>query len=146
MEDQVVHDRWRELGYENLLPEEKGYLLIWWLVSEVFNGTFCQYFSNETGDHAREALDALKRCGAAEGARLLQEAMDLFRPYGGYTADRELRIDRIDQLEAEPSAQPDGAFRRVSNAFQDSREPMRGLALRRVKEAYQREGLGRLGR
>jgi hypothetical protein len=141
MEDQVVHDRWGQLGFENLLPEEKDYILIWWLVAEVFNGTFAQYFSNETGDHAKQALDGLKKCGATEGARLLQEAIDLFLPYGGYTTDQDLRNDRIDHLESQPSAQPEGAFRQVSNAFQDSREPMLGLALERVKEAYKQEGV-----
>jgi hypothetical protein len=141
MEDQVVHDRWRQLGYDNLLPEEKDYIMIWWLVVEVFNGTFAQYFSNETGDHALQALDGLKKCGATEGARLLQEAMDLFQPYGGYTTDRDLRNDRIDKLETEPSAQPKDAFREVSNAFQDSKEPILALALMRVREAYEREGI-----
>ncbi len=55
MEDQVVHDRWGQLGFENLLREEQDYIMIWWLVAEVFNGTFAQYFSNETGDHAPQA-------------------------------------------------------------------------------------------
>jgi hypothetical protein len=141
MEDQVVHDRWGQLGFDKLLPEEKDYIMIWWLVSEVFNGTFAQYFGNETGDHALQALDGLRICGASEGARLLQDAMDLFEPYGGYTADQDVRNDRIDQLEAEPAAQPDGAFQEVSNAFQDSKEPMLGLALKRVMEAYKREGV-----
>ena len=69
--------------------------MIWSLVAEVFNGTFAQYFSNETGDHALQALDGLKKCGANEGARFWQEAMDLFQPYGGYTTDRDIRNDRI---------------------------------------------------
>jgi hypothetical protein len=67
--------------------------------------------------------------------------MNLFEPYGGYTADQDVRNNRIDQLEAEPAAQPAGAFREVTNAFQDSKEPMRGLALKRVMEAYKREGV-----
>ena len=141
MEDQVVHDRWGQLGYDGLLPEEQDYILVWWLVAEVYNGTFSQYFSNEYGDHAQKALDALKKCGATEGARLLRQAMDLFEPYGGYTADWKLRNHRIDKLEEEPSAKPEGAFRLVSNAFQDSREPMLGLALKRVVEAYKRQGI-----
>ena len=70
MEDQVVHDRWRQLGFEKLLPEEQDYILIWRLVAEVSNGTFTQYFSNETGDHAPQALDGLKKCGATEGTLL----------------------------------------------------------------------------
>lgn len=141
MEDQVVHDRWAQLGFDNLLPEEQDHIMIWWLVAEVNNGTFAQYFSNETGDHAMQALDGLKKCGAKEGARLLQEAMDMFKPYGGYTRDRDIRNERLDLLEAEPSAQPEGAFRQVSNALQDSREPMLGLALKRVMEAYKRKGV-----
>src|SRR5262249_47438070 len=113
MEDQIVHDRWGQLGFDNLLPEEQDHIMIWWLVAEVNNGTFAQYFSNETGDHALQALDGLKKCGAAEGARLLREAMDMFDPYGGYTRDRDVRNDRIDLLEAEPSPKPQGAFRQV---------------------------------
>jgi hypothetical protein len=141
MEDQIVHDRWRQLGFDSLLPEEQDHIMIMWLVAEVNNGTFAQYFSNETGDHALQALNALKKCGANEGAGLLQEAMDLFRPYGGYTRNRDDRNDRVKLLEAERSAQPQGAFRQVSNAFQDSTEPMLGLALMRVMEAYKREGI-----
>jgi hypothetical protein len=67
--------------------------------------------------------------------------MDMFLPHGGYTTDRDVRNDRINELEAEPSAKPEGAFRQVSNAFQDSTEPMLGLALKRVKEAYKRQGV-----
>jgi hypothetical protein len=88
-----------------------------------------------------QAFDGLTKCGVNEGAQLLQKAMDMFEPYGGYTRDRDVRNDRIDLLEAKPSAQPEGAFRKVSNAFQDSREPMLGLALKRVMEAYKREGV-----
>jgi hypothetical protein len=141
MEDQIIHDRWRQLGFDNLLPEEKDYILIWWLVAEVFNGTFSQYFSNETGDHAVQALDGLKKCGATEGARLLQEAMDLFEPYGGYTKDRFARNDRLDKLEAKIEAQGEDPIQEVTNAFQDSKEPIRGLALTRVLEAYKRDGV-----
>jgi hypothetical protein len=142
MEDQIVHDRWGRLGFENLLVEEKDYIMIWWLRAEVNNGAFQQYFSNETGDHAQQALDALKKCGAVEGARLLQEAMDLFLPHGGYTTDRDVRNDRIEELESQPNSQePRDAFRQVSTAFQKSSEPMLALALKRVKEAYKREGM-----
>lgn len=141
MEDQIVHERWEQLGFDNLLPEEQDHIMIWWLVAEVNNGTFAQYFSNETGDHALQALAGLKKCGAAEAARLLQEAMDMFQPYGGYTKDREVRNDRIEFLEAEPSAHPQGAFRQVSDAFQDSCAPLLGLSLKRVMEAYQRDGI-----
>ena len=44
-------------------------------------------------------------------------------------------------VQGQTGAQPEGAFRQVSNDFQDSREPMRGLALKRVMEAYNREGV-----
>jgi hypothetical protein len=140
MEDQVVHDRWAQLGFDHLLPEEQDYIMVWWLVAEVFNGTFTQYFSNETGDHAFQALDGLKKCGATEGAQLLQAAMQLFEPYG-YTTDRNMRNDRLDKLEAQIATQGDDPIREVTNAFQDSKEPMRCLALKRVMEAYKRDGI-----
>jgi hypothetical protein len=40
MEDQVVHDRWGQLGFKRLLPEEQDYIMIWWLFAEVLNGSF----------------------------------------------------------------------------------------------------------
>ncbi len=137
MEDQCVHDRWRELGFDNLLPEEKDYIMIWWLHAEVNNGSFHQYFSNETGDHALQALDGLKKCGATVGARLLQEAMDLFQPYGGYTRDWDVRNDRLAQL----NAQFEDPFGQVTIAFYHSKEPMLNLALKRVKDAYKENGV-----
>ncbi len=141
MEDQIVHDRWGQLGFEKLLSEEQDYIMIWWLVAEVSNGTFAQYFSNETGDHAPQALDGLKKCGATEGARLLQKAMDLFLPFGGYTTDWSLRNHRLDELESRLHGQAEDAIRDLSNAFLDSREPKLALALKRVKEAYKRESI-----
>ena len=140
-EDQLVHDRWGRVGFANLLPEEQDYIMIWWLRVEVNNGTFAQYFSNETGNHAQQALDGLKKCGAMEGVRLLQEAMDLFMPYGGYTPDWELRNRWIDKLEAEAGNMSEDAFRQVSNAFQDSLEPMLTFALKRVHKAYERASM-----
>jgi hypothetical protein len=114
IKEQVIHDRWQQLGFEKLLPEEQDYIMIWWLIAEVNNGSFAQYFGNETGDHAGQALDGLKKCGALERARLLQQAMDLFLPYGGYTPDWNLRNDRIDELESHPRTPAQGAFREVS--------------------------------
>jgi hypothetical protein len=139
MEDQFVHDRWGKLGYEKLLPEEQDYIMIWWLVAEVNNGTFAQYFSNETGDHALQALNGLKQCNAVEGARILQAAMDLFLPFGGYTPDQELRNSRIDKLEAHHKS-PEGVFREISDALQDQNGILT-LALVRVRNAYEQHGI-----
>ncbi len=140
MEDQQVHDRWRKLGYEKLILEEKDYIMIWWLIAEVNNGSFAQYFSNETGDHALQALNALKLCNAIQGAKILQEALDLFLPVGGYTSNWELRNELINKLE-ENCDSPHGAFREVSDALQDTDEPILGLALASVKLAYVRHGI-----
>jgi len=134
MQDQIVHDRWAELGYPNLLPEERHYILIWWLVAEVANGAFEQYFHNETGNHALQALEGLQLCGATEGARLLQEALDLMQPVGGYTPDQDARYDRIEKLE---SACPDGdVFAAATDGFHATTEPILELAMRRVRAAY----------
>jgi hypothetical protein len=139
--DRFVHDRCEQLGFENLLPEEKDYILVWWLSAEVVGGSFAQYFSNSYGDDALQTFAALKRCGATGDAELLMEALDLFAPVGGYTADRDERNHRLEQLESLPHAQPQGAFCEVSRRLQQSQEATRDLALKRVKDAYRREGI-----
>jgi len=74
-EDQIVHDRGGQLGFDNLLVEEQDYTMIWCLVAEVFNGTFAQYFSNETGDHAQQALHGLEKWGASDIVKALEHSI-----------------------------------------------------------------------
>jgi hypothetical protein len=142
--DQVIHDRWAKLGYDQLMPEERDYIRIWWLVSEVSNGTFDQYFFNSAGDEAEEALIALRECGDQHGARVLQEAMEIFKPYGGYTNDRQERQARLRKINGpgeEPPAHVEQKIRKVTDELYDSCDKTLELGLERVKRAYANKGI-----
>jgi hypothetical protein len=89
--------RWQRLGYDQLLPVEKDYLLVWWLNAEASNGSLHQYFYNSTGDAAAETVAALERLGASQAQRVLTKAMAAFEP-AGYTCDRMERIKRLDSI------------------------------------------------
>ena len=60
----TIETRWRRHGYDALLPEERDYLLVWWLEAEASNGSLHQYFDNSTGDAALDTLNALRRINA----------------------------------------------------------------------------------
>jgi len=140
MDDQIVHDRWAKLGYDNLLPEERDYVTIWWLVAEVHNGAFEQYYHNETGNHAFQALEALKLCGAKEVAIILQQALEIMQPVGGYTRDQDARYDRIEKLESATQSEDD-LFHSATDAFYETEEPILELAMNRVRSAYTEHGV-----
>jgi hypothetical protein len=142
--DQVVHDRWKKVGYDHLLPEERDYIRIWWLVAEVSNGTFHQYFFNSAGDEAEEALIALRECGDHHGARVLQDALDILKPYGGYTRNREERQEHLAKMNGSGDSPPrevERQIRKVTNELDDSCDKTLSLGLERVKKAYARVGI-----
>ena len=82
------------------------------LAGEVINGGFHQYFSNSSGDHAREALQALAEVGAVETARLLDSAMGAFTG-GRVPTDR---LERSNELDAADGRQP-GFFDGLDTQF-----------------------------
>ena len=65
-----------------------------WMVSEVENGAFPQFFSNSTGVLAPEAVAALERIGLEDAARIARSAMEYFGPV--YPRAREERGRSID--------------------------------------------------
>lgn len=78
-----------------LLPQAVGDLYAaHWLVSEVVNGAFPQFFSNSTGVLAPEALIALKRIGLDDAAEITEACMTFFGEE--YPRDRATRASMID--------------------------------------------------
>jgi len=77
------------------LPQSVGDLYAaHWLVSEVVNGAFPQFFSNSTGVLAPEALSALRRMDLEDAADVLEYAMEYFGDE--YPRDRSIRSEMID--------------------------------------------------
>ncbi len=76
------------------LPRRDRY--VWdafWFDTEVRNGGLRQFFTNMTGDHWRETLEALREIGEWSAASLLEEACSLF-PDGRASEDQEARIEQ----------------------------------------------------
>lgn len=77
------------------LPQAVGDLYAaHWLVSEVVNGAFPQFFSNSTGVLAPEALVALRRIGLDDAAEITEACMTFFGEE--YPRDRDIRANMID--------------------------------------------------
>jgi len=77
------------------LPQAAGDLYAaHWLVSEIINGAFPQFFSNSTGVLAPEAVAALGRMGLTPAAECAEAAMSFFGEQ--YPRDRGIRSEMID--------------------------------------------------
>ncbi len=80
------------------IPEHCGHLFaVHWLTSEVFNGGFHQFFCNDTGVLAPEAIAGLKVIGLPEIAAVVEEAVARLGP--DFPRDRDARIDRLEALD-----------------------------------------------
>ena len=131
----LLETRWERLGYDQLLPEERDYLLVWWLQAEASNGTLHQYFSNSSGDHAEEALAALKRLGADRAHRILRKAMAAFGK-AGYSGDRAERNRRLDLIPNQYEV-----FQELTDELFDESEDVVSLAIDRVRSAFEKRGI-----
>jgi len=61
---------------------------------ELVNGGMSQFFSNSSGNHAHETLQALRAIGAALSSSLLEKALTIF-PNAIAPIDRQLRCDLL---------------------------------------------------
>lgn len=68
-----------------------------WLISEVCNGGFSQFFFNSTGVLAPEAVQGLKEIGLPGLAAISEEAMAWLGP--DYPRERDLRCDLLEAFE-----------------------------------------------
>ena len=68
-----------------------------WLIIEVNNGGFHQYFFNSTGEHAVETAAMLRKIGAQQTAALIESGCQLF-PNGAPPKDLEERRAQLDQF------------------------------------------------
>jgi hypothetical protein len=128
--------RWKRLGFEVLLQEEREFIVLWWLEMEVIGGGLDQYFENSAGDGALEALGVLDALGAKVSARALRDALDAFG-VGGYSADRSTRQKRLREVSPKCTA-----FDGPTRVLQEGpREDFVTIALDRVEKVYTSEGL-----
>jgi hypothetical protein len=65
-------------GFESLTPSERAAFALVWLYREVNNGGLEQFFFNDAGKLASEALRGLEMVGAPVTADILRRAMSVF--------------------------------------------------------------------
>jgi hypothetical protein len=91
--------RIRRDGEGKLRPEERAFLAIWMLESEVNNGGFAQYAFNSSGDDAPVARSALDHVGARATLAVFDDFVALF-PDGRLAPTRDARQRQLDELAA----------------------------------------------
>ena len=89
-------------------------LAVHWMSSEIYNGGLHQFFGNNTGILAPEALQGLQAMGLFEQAEIIAQAISLFP--SPYPRDRKLRSRVLDTLATGPR---DGTDRNTWNPFYD---------------------------
>lgn len=96
---------------------------------EVNNGGFDQYYWNSPGDHAREAVAALRELGAEHTAGLVAQANEMFGPQGP-DPDREKRWAEMDGLPEDARTR----WSELDGAFYEYKDNLSGLAARYIRE------------
>jgi hypothetical protein len=90
----VVFDTLNKKGFDGLSKPQKFYYGVCVYDGEVNNGGHAQYFVNSSGDFWKTALGGLQAIGAAERAKILQEAIHLFGP-AGPSEDNDTRHEQL---------------------------------------------------
>lgn len=92
-----LFDRIESHGFESLTPGERSAFALSWLYIEVNNGGLHQFFFNDAGKLAADALRGLEFLGAQGTAGILRRAMAVF-PGGVVPADQGQRRELLCDL------------------------------------------------
>lgn len=92
-----LNETYEKKKWEGLTHPQRIYWAVCDLDSEVNNGGLDQYFSNSTGDHAKEALEALYAIGMPERANRLKKEFARFGAFGP-NVDRTIREGQLEKL------------------------------------------------
>jgi GGDEF domain-containing protein len=91
-------DRYFDVGFNRLMPDEQLLVVIWGIEADVNNGGFHQYYFNGYGNFARLAPRMLRQIGASQTAQIVAEANALFGPEGP-APDRDERQRALESLD-----------------------------------------------
>jgi hypothetical protein len=136
--EETLRHRWKLLGFDALLAPERQYIALYWLVGDVSNGGFDQYFTNSSGDLALLAVEGLKAVGAIESLLILERALAIFPP-GMYSTDRETRQKRFSSISDDVGVI--AGLDELDRAFYKYPEDFQGLALDRLAALYSSDGI-----
>jgi hypothetical protein len=96
----IFRDSPRLARLDRLNPAARAIHLVGILQGEIYNGGFSQFFSNSSGNHVHETVDALKQVGASLTLSLLERAISLF-PSSIAPSDRQTRCELLFAFEAQ---------------------------------------------
>ena len=130
----LFHERWKQLGFDGLLPEERDHVFLWSLHAEFTSGGLHQFLYNSSGDHAVETVAACERHGMAATAGVLRRALEALP--GGWCAERWERNRKLQDVPEELLT----ALNREYDASIASAPRSNSLA-DSILAAYRREGL-----
>lgn len=87
-----LYDKIESHGFDSLTPSEQSAFALRWFYLETNNGGLHQFFFNDAGRFAVDALRGLEFLGAQSTAEILRRAMSVF-PGGAVPSDMEQRRD-----------------------------------------------------
>jgi hypothetical protein len=129
----LLEKRRVRLGYDQLFPEERDYVLVGVFEAEVMNGGLHQFFWNNSGDHVEAISAAFRRLGAEHIRTVVAKAIEAFGP-AGYPAGAERRR----QMAADPDRYQ--FIHRLTDELHVVGEPVLFCAVDRVAAVYEAQG------
>jgi len=110
-------------GFESLTPSERSAFALRWLYLEVNNGGFHQFFFNDAGKLAGDALRGLEFLGAEVTAGILRRAMAIFPGSVVPAGQKERREYMCDSL----TDKQEELLGALNKEFYESSEPVADL-------------------
>ena len=95
-------ERIQTMGYQSFTRGERLYYSVWWFMAETNNGGLHQFFFNDSGAYATDALWSLESVGSSKTADILRRAIMIF-PESRVPTDilerRQVLCDLPDELQ-----------------------------------------------
>jgi len=125
-----LFDRIESHGFESLTRSEQSAFALQWLYTETNNGGLDQFFFNDSGKLAADALHGLEFLGAQNTAAILRQAMSIF-PGSIIPTDQTKRREFLcDSLTLDQKQLLDG----LTTKFFQSSEPVADLLTAYIKK------------
>ncbi len=119
----LLHGRIESGGIQALTQAERRLFAITWLYLETNNGSLHQFFFNNAGKFATDALEGLEMVGAPQTADILRRAVALF-PRGHVPTDQ---LERRSVLVGLPDEIQWGRMGELTNEFFQDKEDVAQL-------------------
>jgi Domain of unknown function (DUF4375) len=116
-------------GLDSLTSSERFAFALYWLYLETNNGGLHQFFFNDAGKLAQDALRGLETLGASDTAGILRRAMSVF-PEGNVPIDQRERREYLCEV---LSPAQEKSLDDLSTEFLKSLEPVADLLAKYIE-------------